>query len=138
MDIHSARRIAEERELDLVEVAPNANPPVCRIMDYGKYRYQQAKKHSKHKTITLKEVKVRPQINDHDLQFKIKNVKKFLEHGNKVKITMIFRGREIVHKDNAQRIFDRIVEEASEKGNVENKPKMEGNRMVMILAPKSH
>jgi len=137
MDIHSARRIAEERELDLVEVAPNANPPVCRIMDYGKYRYQQSKRHSKHKTITLKEVKVRPQINDHDLQFKIKNVKKFLEHGNKVKITMLFRGREIVHKDNAQRIFDRIVEEVSEKGSVENKPKMEGNRMVMILAPKS-
>jgi len=137
MDIHSARRIASERELDLVEVAPNANPPVCKIMDYGKYRYQQSKRHSKHRTITLKEVKVRPQINDHDLQFKIKNVKKFLEHGNKVKITMIFRGREIVHRDNAQRIFDRIVEEIDEKGGVENRPRMEGNRMVMIIAPRS-
>jgi translation initiation factor IF-3 len=138
MNLFDARKLAHERELDLVEVAPAANPPVCKIMDYGKYRYQQAKKHSsKHKTITVKEVKVRPQINDHDLMFKMKNAAKFLSHGDKVKVTMIFRGREIVHKENAKKVFERIKEELAEKASVETYGKMEGNRMIMILAPKS-
>jgi len=137
MDIETARKLAEESELDLVEVAPNANPPVCRIMDYGKYRYQQAKRHSsKQKTVTVKEIKIRPQINEHDLLFKIKNAKKFLEHGDKVKITMLFRGREIVHKSIGQKIFDRIITELSDIVNVEQSPKMEGNRMIMVLTPK--
>ena len=138
MDTHEARKLALSQDLDLVEVAPNAQPPVCKVMDYGKYRYQQAKKHSaKHKTITVKEVKVRPQINDHDLLFKMKNAKKFLEHGNKVKITMFFRGREIVHKALGQKVLDRVVEELSESGSVEQLAKMEGNRMIMVLAPKA-
>jgi translation initiation factor IF-3 len=138
MTLFDARKLANDRELDLVEVAPAAKPPVCKIMDYGKYRYQQAKKHSsKHKTITVKEVKVRPQINEHDLMFKMKNAARFLSHGDKVKVTMIFRGREIVHKDNARKVFDRIKEDLGEMANVETYGKMEGNRMIMVLAPKS-
>ncbi len=118
-------------------MAPNAKPPVCRVMDYGKYRYQQAKKHSsKHKTITVKEVKVRPQINEHDLNFKLKNTKKFLEHGDKVKITMMFRGREIVHKAIGQKVLDQMIEALSEIANVEQLAKMEGNRMITVLTPK--
>jgi translation initiation factor IF-3 len=137
MDIHSARKLAVDKDLDLVEVAPSGRPPVCKIMDYGKYRYQQSKKHSsKHKTITVKEVKVRPQINEHDLLFKIKNIKRFLEHGDKAKITMIFRGREIVHVSNAQKVFKRISEEFSETANIEQLARMEGNRMIMVLSPK--
>jgi len=118
-------------------VAPGAQPPVCRIMDYGKYRYQQSKKHStKSKTITVKEIKVRPQINEHDLLFKMKNMKKFLEHGDKTKITMMFRGREIVHASIGRKVFDRIVEEFSQIASIEQPARMEGNRMIMILAPK--
>jgi translation initiation factor IF-3 len=137
LDVNAARRLAIEKDLDLVEVAPEAKPPVCKIMDFGKYRYQQSKKHStKHKTLTVKEVKVRPQINEHDLQFKMKNAKKFLGHGHKVKITMMFRGREIVHRSLGQRVFDRVNEELTEVSNIEQFPKMEGNRMIMVLAPK--
>jgi translation initiation factor IF-3 len=137
MEIYNARNLAVKQELDLVEVAPNVKPPVCKIMDYGKYRYQQAKKHSsKHKTVGVKEVKVRPRINEHDLVFKMKNAKKFLEHGHKVKITMMFRGREIVHKFIGQKVFDRITNEFSEIANVEQLARMEGYRMIMVLAPK--
>lgn len=137
LDIHKARRAAVDRELDLVEVAPNARPPVCKIMDYGKYCYQQAKKNtSKQKNVTVKEVKVRPRISEHDFQFKMKNGKKFLEQGNKVKVSMQFRGREIVHKALGKKVFDRIIEELSETANVEQHAKMEGYRMIMILAPK--
>ncbi|UCD36574.1 MAG: translation initiation factor IF-3 [Nitrospiraceae bacterium] len=138
LDIFEARKLAQSKDLDLVEVAPNAQPPVCKVMDYGKYRYQQAKKHStKHKTITVKEVKVRPQINEHDLQFKMRNARKFLEHGNKVKVTMFFRGREIVHKDLGQKVIDRIIAELGETATVEQTAKMEGNRMITVLAPKT-
>ena len=138
LDIFEARKLAQSKDLDLVEVAPNAQPPVCKVMDYGKYRYQQAKKHStKHKTITVKEVKVRPQINEHDLQFKMRNARKFLEHGNKVKVTMFFRGREIVHKDLGQKVIDRIIAELGESATVEQTSKMEGNRMITVLAPKT-
>ena len=137
MEIYNARNLAVKQELDLVEVAPNVKPPVCKIMDYGKYCYQQAKKHtSKHKTMGVKEVKVRPRINEHDLLFKIKNAKKFLEHGHKVKMTMMFRGREIVHKFIGQKVFDRITSEFSEIANVEQLARMEGYRMIMVLAPK--
>ncbi len=132
-----ALRLAEEQGLDLVEVAPNARPVVCKIMDYGKYRYQQSKRHSsKHKTITVKEVKIRPQINEHDLLNKIRNIRRFLEDGDKAKITIIFRGREIVHAEAAKRIFDRIAEEFSAMANIEQKARMEGYRMTMVLAPK--
>ncbi len=137
MDIHRARKAAVDKELDLVEVSPTANPPVCKIMDYGKYRYELAKKSTaKQKTTTLKEVKVRPQISEHDLLFKLKNGRKFLEQGNKVKISMQFRGREIVHKSLGKRVFDRVVSDLEEVSNVEQFPKMEGYRMIMVLAPK--
>ncbi len=137
MDIHSARKIAAESDLDLVEVAPDAKPPVCKILDYGKYRYQQAKKHgSKHKTYTVKEIKVRPRISEHDYAFKMRNTRKFLEHGDKVKVSMQFRGREIVHKELGKKVFDRITDEFSELANVEQMAKMEGYRMIMVLAPK--
>lgn len=137
MDIFSARKHAFNKELDIVEVAPEAKPPVCKIMDYGKYCYQQAKKHtSKHKTLTVKEVKVRPQTNEHDLQFKMKNARKFLAHGDKVKVTMFFRGREIVHKALGQKVLDRIIADLADVANVEQNAKMEGNRMIIVLAPK--
>jgi translation initiation factor IF-3 len=137
MDIFNARKHAHNKDLDLVEVAPAGKPPVCKVMDYGKYRYQQAKKHTaKHKTFSVKEVKVRPQTDEHDLMFKMKNAKKFLGQGHKVKVTMFFRGREIVHKSLGQKVLDRIIQEMSEIANVEQMPKMEGNRMIIVLAPK--
>lgn len=105
-------------------------------MDYGKYRYQQSKKHTKQKIIVLKEVRVRPQINEHDLQFKMKSIQKFLEQGNKAKVTMLFRGREIVHTANAKNLFTRITEEFSNISNIEQTFKIEGRRMTMVLAPK--
>ena len=106
-------------------------------MDFGKYRYQLNKKHSKHKTADIKEIKIRPQINKHDLDFKTRNIKRFLEDGNKVKVTLIFRGREIVYSSVAKGVFDRVLEELSDKVNIERGPKLEGRQMIMILAPKS-
>jgi translation initiation factor IF-3 len=106
-------------------------------MDYGKYRYQLNKKQSKHKTSGLKEVKMRPQISKHDLEFKVRNIKKFLESGNKVKVTLMFRGREIVHSSLGRKVFDGVLEELSERASVDFAPKMEGRQMVMILSPKS-
>ena len=130
-------RLASEQGLDLVEVAPLLTPPVCKIMDYGKYQYQQNKKHSsKQKNITVKEVKVRPRINEHDLLFKMNNIKKFIAQGNKAKVTMMFRGREIVHAAEAKKIFKRIVDEITDIAAIEQMVKFEGNRMIMVLAPK--
>lgn len=130
-------RSAEEQGLDLVEVAPTANPPVCRIMDYGKYRYQMSKRHtSKHKTTGVKEVKIRPQTSKHDLDFKIRNIKRFLEEGNKVKITMIFKGREIIYSSRAKGVFDKISEELSNEAIVGQAAKLEGRQMIMIISPK--
>jgi translation initiation factor IF-3 len=132
--------IAREEGLDLVEVAPNANPPVAKILDYGKYKYQQEKraKESKKKahTITVKEVKVRPKIGQHDLDTKKKHITEFLEAGNKVKVTMQFRGREIVYAENGKAILDQIVKDFEEIGSPEAPPKMEGRFMGVILAPK--
>ncbi|MBI5050591.1 MAG: translation initiation factor IF-3 [Nitrospirae bacterium] len=137
LPISEALNIAAEHDTDIVEVAPSATPPVCKLMNYGKYRYQMSKKHSsKHKTIDVKEVKIRPQINEHDLGLKIKNIKRFLEEGNKAKITMIFRGREIVHSSLARKIFDRIHQEFSGKSNIEQTARLEGHHMTMVLAPK--
>jgi translation initiation factor IF-3 len=136
--IHDALKIAEGQGLDLVEVAPEARPPVCKILDYGKYRYQQNKRHSKHKTISLKEIKVRPQISQHDLEFKVRNIRKFLDEGNKVKVTLMFRGREIVHSSLARKVFEGVLEQLpSDKITVDQNPKFEGRQMVMILSPKS-
>lgn len=136
LDIHRARKHALDKELDLVEVAPNERPPVCKVMDYGKYKYQQAKKDTtKQKTVSLKEVKVRPQTDEHDLAFKLKNARKFLGQGHKVKVTMFFRGREIVHKELGRKVLDRIVEELADVATVIQHAKMEGNRMIIILVP---
>jgi len=135
-----ALRIAEERGLDLVEVAPTATPPVCRIMDYGKYLYQmnkklhEAKKHQKN--ITVKEVKFRPNTDEHDYEFKKNHIIRFLKQGDKVKAAVFFRGREIVHQGIGRALLDRLVEELSEIGAVEARPKMEGPNLIAIFAPK--
>ena len=135
-----ALMIAEEKALDLVEIAATATPPVCRIMDSGKFFYQQAKrenearKHQKH--IQVKEVKFRPKIDEHDFQFKKRNVERFLLDGNKVKSTVIFRGREAVHSDIGRRILVRLAVELTEVAQVETPPRQEGMTMVQILSPK--
>ena len=136
----AALKIAEERGLDLVEVAPTAVPPVCRIMDYGKYLYQlnkklhEAKKHQKN--ITVKEVKFRPNTDEHDYEFKKNHIARFLKQGDKVKATVFFRGREIVHQSIGRALLDRLVEELLEIGAVEARPKMEGPNLIAIFAPK--
>lgn len=134
--IEKALSEARESGLDLVEVAPNSGPPVCRIMDYGKYRYQQSKKHSHRKTIEVKEVKVRPSISDHDFELKLKNVLRFLEAGNKAKITMFFRGRERMRPERGMLVFDRITEFIGDEYTIEVKPRLEGNKITMVVAPK--
>jgi translation initiation factor IF-3 len=132
--------LAEEKGLDLVEIAATASPPVCRIMNSGKFFYQQSKresearKHQRH--IQVKEVKFRPKIDEHDFQFKKRNVERFLNGGNKVKSVVIFRGREVVHMEVGRRHLERLAEELGELCNVESPPKKEGNTMVQILAPK--
>ena len=131
---------ADKVDLDLVEVAPNSSPPVCRIMDYGKYRYQQSKRFQVAKkgatTIQVKEIRVRPKIEEHDLQFKLRHIKKFLDQNNKVKITMIFRGREIVYTDIGRRIMEEIKGELEDMCIVDKHPKLEGRNMVMVVSPK--
>ncbi|MBW2090776.1 MAG: translation initiation factor IF-3 [Deltaproteobacteria bacterium] len=131
---------AEEVGLDLVEVAPNSDPPVCRIMDYGKYKYQQSKKlqESKKKAtiILVKEVKIRPKTEEHDYQFKLRNIRKFLGQKNKTKISLMFRGREIAYANLAQGLLERIAQDVADIGVVEQMPKMEGRNMTMMLAPK--
>jgi len=128
---------AEEVGLDVVEVAPNSSPPVCRIMDYGKYKYEQKKKAGKGKghAASLKEVKLRPRTDDHDLAFKLKNAKRFLMDGDKVKITVMYRGREMVHRQLGREQLDRVVEMLGPMASVENPPRMEGRFLSMILVP---
>ncbi|QJA06794.1 translation initiation factor IF-3 [Thermosulfurimonas marina] len=130
---------AEEYGLDLVEVAPQASPPVCKIMDYGQFLYQEAKKAKEAKKrqsqVELKEIKVRPKTEEHDLQTKIRHIRRFLEDNNKVKIRVFFRGREIVHPELAQKVLQKIQEAVKDLGQVEMAPRMEGRQMIMILAP---
>jgi len=137
--IEEARRLAEEAGLDLVEVAPNADPPVCRIMDYGKYKYEQSKKAQEAKKrqtiIQVKEIKMRPRTDVHDLNVKKKKIRKFLEAGNKVKVTVRFRGREIVHSNLGLEMLKKIAEEMSDISRPEHMPNMEGGTMCMVLAP---
>lgn len=139
--LEEARQRALERDLDLVEVAPTARPPVCRIMDYGKFKYRENKKAREAKkrqhVIQMKELKLRSKIDDHDLQFKVRHARKFLEKHNKVKITMVFRGREVVHKDLGERILQRVYDEVSDLAVQEGEIKMEGRNMILILTPKS-
>jgi translation initiation factor IF-3 len=139
MEVHEARRIAEERGFDLVEVAPNARPPVCKIMDYGRYKYEQAKKEKearkKQHQITIKEMKFRPKIDDHDYDFKVAHVREFLEKGDKVKLTIMFRGREMMHQEFGRAILDRVRTDVEDIAVVEQEPKSEGRNMTMVVAP---
>jgi translation initiation factor IF-3 len=142
MTPEEALSIARGREMDLVEVAPTANPPVCRIMNYGKFQYQKskrahdAKKHQKQ--VVVKEVKFRPKTEEHDFQFKKKHIVRFLEEGNKAKASVIFRGREMTHQELGRKLMDRLIEELSEIAEVERPPKMEGYAFVGIFVPKKH
>nr|WP_282569047.1 translation initiation factor IF-3 [Aliiroseovarius sp. S2029] len=133
--------MAEDAGLDLVEISPNANPPVCKIMDFGKFKYEQQKRESearkKQKTIDVKEVKFRPNTDTHDYDVKMRNVFKFLEGGDKVKVTLRFRGREMAHQNLGRELLERVAEDVKEIGKVENMPKMEGRQMVMMIGPVS-
>ncbi len=139
--LEEALKTAAEFGLDLVEVSPNASPPVCKVLDYGKYKYEQQKKaneaRKKQKTADLKEVKMSPRIEKNDYDVKMRNARRFLEDGNKVKITMRFRGREMAHQDIGRDLYDQMKEELAEISNVELQPKFEGRQMIMILGPRS-
>jgi translation initiation factor IF-3 len=137
--IREAMDYAERLDLDLVEVAPNSDPPVVRIMDYGKYKYQkeQARKAARKKqvNINVREIKLRPKIGDHDFNTKRGHVERFLRHGDKVKVTIMFRGREVQHPDLGERLLTRLAEDLSDLGRIESQPKLDGRNMVMIMAP---
>lgn len=140
MPVEEALEKARSLGVDLVEVAPQAKPPVCRIMDYGKYRYEQSKKSreakKKQTVIQVKEIKLRPKTDEHDFQFKTRHVDRFLRSGHKAKVTMMFRGREMVHTELGKRLLDRLAETLKDVGQVEQSPKIEGRNMTMILAPR--
>ena len=140
LDTSEALRIAEEGGLDLVEVSPKAMPPVCKIMDYGKFKYEDSKKRKdakKHQsTVTYKEIKFRPKTDAHDLGFKVAHIRRFLLEGNKARLVVIFRGREIVHPETGQAMLKKVVELTSDIAMVEQPPMMEGRRMLMIIAPR--
>lgn len=136
MPIEEALRVARDRELDLVEVAPQAKPPVCRVMDFGKYKYQMSKKSTQRKTVDVKEVKLRVRIDSHDLELKVRNIRRFLDEGNKAKVTMFFRGREIVRPELGMKVFEKMMEILPGKYSVEQEAKLEGKQITMVLAPK--
>lgn len=139
--IRRALELAAQEHLDLVEVAPNAEPPVCKIMDYGKFKYQQNKRSQEAKkkqtVIQVKEIKIRPKTDEHDLQVKMRHIKRFLGQKDKAKVTILFRGREIAYADQGMKVLERIREELKDEIVVEQQPKMEGRNLIMILAPKS-
>jgi len=139
--IEQALALAQERDLDLVEVAPNERPPVCRIMDFGKYKYQQAKRSQeakkRQKVIQTKEVKMRPKTEEHDYQFKVRHARQFLEEGQKVKITLLFRGRELDHMELGRRMLDRVIADCKDLSLVEQQPRSEGQTITLLLSPKS-
>lgn len=130
---------AQEEGLDLVEISPAARPPVCKIMDYGKYKYEAKKKAAEARkrqvVVQLKEVKLRPKTDEHDYEFKVRNVRRFLEEGNKARITIMFRGREIAHKEIGQKLLQDVAEDVKDLGVIEQAPRLEGRQMFMILAP---
>lgn len=140
VSIREAMAKAEDAELDLVEIAPQAQPPVCKIMDYGKYKYHEQKKQHeaklKQKQIQVKEVKLRPRTDENDYQIKLRNMTRFLEEGDKVKVTLRFRGREMAHQEFGMAQLKRVEADLTELGTVEQFPKLEGRQMVMVLAPK--
>jgi translation initiation factor IF-3 len=139
LSLDAAQRIASEKGLDLVEVAGQASPPVCRLMDYGRYKFETIKREKdqrrRQNVIKLKEMKLRPKVADHDFQTKFKGVRTFLEQGEKVKVTIMFRGREMVHQEIGRRLLERVAEAAKEIAVVERQPIMEGRNLFMILAP---
>lgn len=135
-----ALRQSEEHEVDLVEIAPDARPPVCRLMDYGKFRYQEQKRQqearARQKIIQVKEVKFRPATDEGDYQVKMRNVRRFIDEGDKVKVTLRFRGREMAHQELGMRVLERVRDDMEETAQVESMPKLEGRQMVMVLAPR--
>jgi translation initiation factor IF-3 len=140
MEREAALAQAKEAGLDLVEVATETSPPVCRIMDYGRYKYQQSKKLSesrkKSTTVEIKEIKFRPKTAEHDYQFKLRNIFRFLEEKNKIKVSLVFKGREIVHANLGQELMERVLKDVSQVAHPEQFPKLEGRTIVMVLAPK--
>lgn len=138
--IQAALSAAEESGLDLVEISPNADPPVCKLLDYGKFKYEAQKKaneaRKRQKTIDVKEIKMRPNIDDHDYEVKMRAMAKFIGEGDKVKFTIRFRGRELAHPEIGRKLLDRIREEAEELAKIESMAKMEGRQMIMVMAPK--
>jgi translation initiation factor IF-3 len=140
MATHEALRLAEEQGLELVEVNPRAQPPVCRIMDFGKFKYETSKKEKasrKHQsTVVVKEIKLRPKTDEHDLNFKLKHIRRFLSEGNKCKLAIVFRGREIVHPETGHAMLEQVVKMITDIAMVEQKATMEGRRMVMLVGPK--
>jgi translation initiation factor IF-3 len=139
VSLMQAKRLAEEAELDLVEISPNAKPPVCRIMDYGKYRFEVSKKQQeakkKQKQIQVKEIKFRPGTDEGDYQVKLRSLIRFLSDGDKAKVTLRFRGREMAHQDLGSQLLKRVEDDLSQYGSVEQRPRMEGRQMVMTIAP---
>jgi len=136
MATKDALEAAINRDLDLVEVSPNAKPPVCKIMDFGKYKYQMSKKQTQKKAPDMKEVKIRPRIGDHDLELKIRNLRKFLDHGHKVKVSMFFRGRERARPDMGMQVYEKLLQILPGEYNIIQKPKYEGNNITMVMSPK--
>jgi len=141
MQTHDALRLAEEQGLELVEVNPRAQPPVCRVMDFGKFKYETSKKEKasrKHQsTVLVKEIKLRPKTDSHDLDFKLKHIRRFLAEGNKCKLAIVFRGREIVHPETGHAMLDQVVKAITDIATIEQKAAMEGRRMVMLVGPRS-
>lgn len=139
VSLDEARQRAEAKDLDLVEVAPDARPPVCKLMDYGKYKYEEARRQreakKKQHVIHVKEVKFRPGIEEHDYEFKARHARRFLEEGNKVKLTMMFRGRQITHPELGREVLQRLVDELQDIGKVESQPSFEGRVMSMMMGP---
>ncbi|WP_073253541.1 translation initiation factor IF-3 [Caldanaerovirga acetigignens] len=142
MPLKEALRLAQERQLDLVKVAPQAKPPVCKIMDYGKYKYEQSKREKEarknQKVISVKEIRMSPNIEEHDFQVRVKSALRFLDDGNKVKVTVRFRGREITHTQLGEDVLKRLAESVKEKAVIEKPPVIEGRNMVMILSPRQN
>ena len=142
MSLNAALGAAEEAGLDLVEIAPMAQPPVCRVMDFGKFKYQEQKKaheaRLKQKQVQIKEVKLRPATDENDYQIKLRNLKRFLEDGDKCKVTLRFRGREMAHQEFGLRQLERVKADLEEIGQVEQMPKMEGRQMIMVISPKKN
>ena len=140
MPTHQAMRLAEDKGFDLVEISPNTFPPVCRIMDYGKFKYEEAKKKQQQRKGTTvfetKEIKFRPKTDEHDMAFKVKHIRRFLEEGNKVRLAVVFRGREMAHPQTGKNVLDRVVDRCKDISAVEATPNLDGRRMIMLIAPK--